>query len=407
MQIAPKHDFAAKLRQETLFPRVLEYIQWQKAFREAKAVGKSLPDMPRIGLVSLNLDLTTACNYRCTHCIDWDKLNTGVNYVDAELFESLQTLIDEGLRSVILIGGGEPTMHRKFEETVRFLKDRKIKIGIVTNGSRGDVLLKVAPLLAKGDWIRFSLDSGKDDTFSRMHLPVNKRVNLHEICTWVPKIRDANPDLQVGFSFIIVWNNAEREAGALVIPNIDEIVIATKLAREYRFNYISFKPFLVRRPDGAESLDPEVSGDLNRTIEEIVGELRKATEYETNDFKVLESTNLRVLIAGNWREFTRQPKMCHMMAFRQVLSPLGIFHCPAKRGVQNSRVADNNAFTAAGRDEMRISLPVMLSNFDASVECAEITCLYNDANWWLERLINGEDDLTELVALPERGDHYL
>ena len=29
----------------------------------------------------------------------------------------------------------------------------------------------------------------------------------------------------------------------------------------------------------------------------------------------------------------------------------------------------------------------MLESFDASHECAEVTCLYHDANWWIERAI--------------------
>ena len=407
MNIAPKHDFAAKLRQETLLPGVLDYVEWQRAVRRAQASGVEIPEMPQIGLTSINLDLTTACNYHCNHCIDWDKLNTGVNYVDRELFESLQELIDEGLKSVILIGGGEPTIHRKFEEVVCFLKERDVKIGVVTNGSRGDMLLQVASVLTSGDWIRLSLDSGRNETFIRMHSPKSKAVKLDEICAWVPKIRLANPELQVGFSFIIVWDGAERTEDASVISNIDEIVLAAQLARENHFSYISFKPFLTRHSDGSEVMDPTVMENVVNTMSQIVARVEEAKSLETENFKVLESTNLRVLMAGNWRDFTRQPKTCHMMAFRQVLSPLGVFHCPAKRGVENSRVAGGNAFTPLYKLETRRSLATMLETFDASHECREITCLYQPTNWWLEDLINGNADLAQVPSLPDRGDYFL
>lgn len=407
MQVAPKHDFSAKLRQSGLFGRVISYVQWQKAVRKAKETGQPPPLMPNIGLMSINLDLTTACNYRCTHCVDFDKLNTGINYVDLELFESLQQLVNDGLKSVILIGGGEPTMHRMFEQVVVFLKNRDIKIGIVTNGSRGDLLLRIAPTLKKGDWIRLSLDSGKNDTFTRMHLPVNKRVNLDEICSWIPKIRDANPEIQVGFSFIIVWDGAERTEGVGVIPNIDEIVLAAELARDSRFSYISYKPYLTRHADGAEVIDHEVMANISDTMKQIELAIAGAKRFESEDFKVLESTNLRVLLSGTWRDFTRQPKMCHMMAFRQVLSPLGVFHCPAKRGVENARVASGNAFTPSQKPDTLLSLPVMLEAFDASRECREITCLYNATNWWLENMIDAEAEPDMGSALPDHADYFL
>ncbi|MEK7194218.1 MAG: radical SAM protein [Patescibacteria group bacterium] len=405
MNIAPKHNFAAKLRQGELLPEVQRYIEWQRAVRKARLAGEETPPMPQIRLVSINLDLTTACNYACGHCIDWDKLNTGVNYVNSELFESLNNMAQGGLRSVILIGGGEPTVHPKFEETVRFLKERDVKIGIVTNGSRGDVLERTVQVLSSGDWIRFSLDSGTNDTFQRMHNPRSKAVNLEGICSWVPRIRSANPEVQIGFSYIIVWDGAERTEGVNVVSNIHEIVGATRLAKQSGFSYISFKPFLTRFQDGAEVMDPSVMVNTEKTLDQISAAVLEAKTLEDERFLVLESTNLRVLMTGNWREFTRQPKTCHMMAFRQVLSPLGVFHCPAKRGVENARVAGKDAYTTSHQIETHRALSIMLEDFDASSECAEITCLYNPANWWLEELIRSDDQI--VVPLPDRGDHFL
>lgn len=407
MQIAPKHDFVSKFRQEKLLPDVLKYVEWQRAVRQARRDGVEPPFMPPIGLSSINLDLTTACNYRCGHCIDFDKLNTGINHENYELFESLENLVGGGLKSVILIGGGEPTIHPRFLETVAFLKNRSVAIGIVTNGSRGDILAKAAALLAKGDWIRLSLDAGTDATFQKMHLPRNKGVNLEGICASVPQIRAANPDIQVGFSYIIVWQGAERSGGHEVVPNVSEIVAAARLTKENQFNYISYKPFLTRFEDGSEVMDASAMDDANRTMTAIRSALLEAHALETEKFQVLESTNLRVLMTGNWRDFTNQPKTCHMMAFRQVLSPLGVYHCPAKRGIPNSRVANKDAYVPSQTPETRGKFLRMLENFDASRECAEITCLYNSANWWIENLIEGTGDPALSAELPDRGDYYL
>ncbi|OGC80259.1 hypothetical protein A2943_00075 [Candidatus Adlerbacteria bacterium RIFCSPLOWO2_01_FULL_51_16] len=407
-RIEDRHDFASKLRQESEFGRMQAYINWQRAVRDAKVKGLEAPRMPQgWGPLSLNLDLTTACNYACTHCIDWDMLNSRAKYDHEILMKSLWNLIERGLRSVILIGGGEPTLYPKFGDVVRFLKEHEVQVGIVSNGSRNEKICEIAPVLVKKDWVRFSLDSGTEKTFAAMHQP-KKPIGLEKICSFVPRIRELNPLIAVGFSYIIVWGGAEREAHVKIIPNIGEMVAAAKLAREHSFTYISFKPFLTRHPDGAEVMDTAAVLQFNETVASIREALSEAKLLETEGFKVVESTNLRVLLEGNWRDYTRQPHMCHMMAFRQVLSPLGLYNCPAHRGETKARMGDPTSY----RDESSIteferSTTRMLETFDAMHECREVTCLYHSANHMLEGLIDGTLNAADVEALPDREDYFL
>src|SRR5262245_12728770 len=125
VQVAAIHDFAAKLRQPSLLARLQGYVRWQAALREAQQAGRAIPDalstlddVP----ISINLDLTTACNYACDHCVDFDILNTGRKYDHEKLLDSLTQLARRGLKSVIVIGGGEPTLYPKFEEVMRRMK---------------------------------------------------------------------------------------------------------------------------------------------------------------------------------------------------------------------------------------------------------------------------------------------
>lgn len=408
VQLASKHDFGQKLRQPSVLPWILRYIEWQREVRAALANGEALPEMPEdLTPISLNLDLTTACNYRCPHCVDLEILNQKIRFDYEKLLASLDHLIGRGLRSVILIGGGEPTVHPKFGETVRFLKARGVQVAIVSNGARNEVIYDIADCLTERDWVRLSLDSARTDTFLKMHKPV-KPITLEEICAWVPKIRERNPVVPIGFSFIIVWIGANQPFSGTITPNIEEIVEAAKLARDHRFTYIAYKPFLTRRAEGTEVMSAEAIADFERTLAEIRGAVDEAKTYETDDFRVLESTNLRVLMQGTWRDFTAQPAMCHFQALRHVLSPLGLYNCPAYRGVMKARIADMHAFENAERTkETQKSIAAILNRFDASHECAEITCLYNPANWWIEKAIRGELDPAELLELEERYDYFL
>ncbi|MGH0030078.1 MAG: radical SAM protein [Myxococcota bacterium] len=402
------HDFTAKLRQPSLRDHLTDYVRWRKDLAKARAAGSPDPAPPDRAPISINLDLTTACNYRCDHCIDWDILNTKHRHDEETLRSAIITMVERGLRSVILIGGGEPTIYPGFSDFVRFLKDLELQVAIVSNGSRGDKLLEIADVLEERDWVRLSLDSGSNELFRTMHKPVKKSLTLDEICQWIPKIKAKNPHFQVGFSYIIVWGGASRDEVA-IHENIDEIVMATERARDHGFDYISLKPVLERGEEGAEVMDPAAAQEEQAAvIARIRAEVEKARALATDDFAVRVSTNLRVLEEGSWKDFTKQPKVCHMQALRQVLTPMGTFNCPAHRGVEKAKIGGPDAFADETMAKLTGGqLSDLMDRFDASHECAEVTCLYNSVNWWLEKMIEDPREEIEIEPGDERFDFFL
>ncbi len=194
-----------------------------------------------------------------------------------------------------------------------------------------------------------------------------------------------------------------------VVENLHEIVRATRLAKDHQFDYISLKPFLVRSESGSEVMDPErAEAHLAEVVARIRAAVDEAKTHATDTFKVLESTNLRMLEKGTWKDFTHQPKTCHMQAFRQVLTPTGLYNCPAYRGVERAKIAGKEAYAdAASADATNRGLAGILDRFDAHHECAAVTCLYNDVNWWLEGLVKGDAALDADTAGEERADYFL
>lgn len=402
------HDFTAKLRQPSLRAHVEAYVRWRKDLERARAEGRPDPEPPDQAPVSINLDLTTACNYRCDHCIDWDILNTKHRHDEETLRSSIITMVERGLRSVILIGGGEPTIYPGFTDFVRFLKDMELQVAVVSNGSRGDKLLEIADVMDERDWVRLSLDSGSNELFRAMHKPVRKSLTLDEICEWIPRVKERNPRLQIGFSYIIVWQGASRDE-VEIQENIHEVVMATERARRYGFDYIALKPVLERGDDGAEVMDPQASREaLDGVVARIRAQVDEAAKLATDDFSVRVSTNLRVLEEGSWEEFTRQPRVCHMQALRQVLTPLGTYNCPAHRGVEKARVGDKSAWADETMAKLTGGqLKDLMDRFDASRECREVTCLYNGVNWWLEKMVEDPREDIEIEPGDERQDFFL
>src|SRR4030042_4291523 len=145
-----EHDFSSKLRQDGTFQRLKDYIQWQRKC-DANAPDRGLPVFSPI---SINLDLPSACNFSCPFCVDSKLINAGKSLTSAEVKKIVDTLHSHGLLSVILIGGGEPTLHGEFGEIVRYIKSKKLQIGIVTNGSRLEKIEAIVDALKEKDWIR-------------------------------------------------------------------------------------------------------------------------------------------------------------------------------------------------------------------------------------------------------------
>jgi wyosine [tRNA(Phe)-imidazoG37] synthetase (radical SAM superfamily) len=402
------HDFTSKLRQPAVAPQLAAYVRWRREVAHARADGEPEPPAAETAPISINLDLTTACNYRCAHCIDWDILNTPHKHGEQELLDSLRLMAERGLRSVILIGGGEPTLYPRFAEFVAYLKQLGLQVSIVTNGSRGDALAQAAAHMDERDWIRLSLDSGSNELFVSMHRPAKKGLDLDAICEWIPRIKQASPRVRVGFSYIIVWQGATRDDESIQ-ENIHEIELAAERAKRSGFDYIAFKPVLERQQSGAEVMDP---AKTERESAAVVARIREAVdrakELADDDFDVYESINLRVLEEGTWHDFTRQPRTCHMQALRQVLTPTGLYNCPAHRGVEKARIAGPSAYSdRVTADETGRQLLRILDDFDASSECREVTCLYNSVNWWLEKLIADPTLDLETEIGEERLDYFL
>jgi len=397
------YDFCRKLLQPSLINRLKEYAKWQRKIQDGDLT--ILGNLPDFAPISINLDLTTACNFRCTHCIDLDILNQQIMFEHENLLNSLDRMSKKGLKSVILIGGGEPTLYPKLGEIIIFLKEKGIKIGIVTNGSNMEKISEIAHLFDNNDWIRLSLDSGKEETFQKMHNP-RIETSLKKICKDVYEIKKKHKNLTIGFSYVVTWSNIHD---GKVISNIDEIVDAARLAKNNGFNYISIKPFLERSPENSAELIGIIhsSEEYQETIRKIRESIQEAKKLETDSFEVRESNNLKALENGNFRNI-KQPKNCHMIFFRGVLSPLGAFICPGFRNIEKAKIGDKNAYAdEENYKKTKLKTAEKIKDFNAYNECKNVTCLYNDINWFIEDLIQHPEKIEQLQVAEEIGEYFL
>ena len=398
-----EHDFSSKLRQDATLQRLKEYIQWQKRC-EANSPNRELPIFSPI---SINLDLTSSCNFSCPFCVDSKLINSGKSLTLEEVRETINTLHSHGLLSVILIGGGEPTLHKEFEEIVRYIKSKRLQIGIVTNGSRLEKVEAVVEELKEKDWVRISIDAAGERVFKELHLP-KTQVTLNRILERAKEVKKRNPMVSLGYSFVVVWEGVEIN-GRRLCPNVDEMVRSVERAGEFSFDYVSFKPCLVRWNESQrETLLKNVGKTKEEEIiDQIKMRLQEARRLVGERVKILESSNLRAMLNRETDQIKRQPRRCHMQFFRTVVTPFGIFHCPAFRGVEAARIGERDGYQAERRFKESLKKTAeSIMTFDAAGECKDVGCFYNRTNWWLEEFIHSEEGVDQLEKV-ENDNFFL
>jgi wyosine [tRNA(Phe)-imidazoG37] synthetase (radical SAM superfamily) len=392
-----EHDFSAKLRQASAAGHLRDYVVWRRNI----AAQQSAP-IPPAGPISINLDLTAACNFACPHCVDSGIINTGEALETADVIGSIDTLVRHGLRSVIVIGGGEPTLHKEFEALVRHMKSQKLQVGIVTNGTFLDKVRAVAGCLEAKDWVRISIDAASQDTFERAHRP-RTAVQLADILRNAQKVKKANPVVSLGYSFVIVWEGIWLK-GSQLTPNVEEMADAVRLASGHAFDYVSFKPCLIRLGDSKkESLLHDTTSETELGIRQAVqAGLERARQAADGNIKLLESVNLQALLRAEVVKLKNQPRRCHMQFFRTVLTPVGIYHCPALRGVEKARIGSPRGYLDEERfAQTRAALAQSIDMFDAHVECSEVGCFYHHANCWLDDFVSSGNDVGSLETVTD------
>jgi len=398
-----EHDFGSKLRQDATLQRLKDYIEWQRDC-EIQASGRGLPIFSPI---SINLDLTSACNFSCHFCVDSRLVNAGKTLTLEGVKKTIDTLYSHGLLSAILIGGGEPTLHRDFGQIVRYIKGKGLQVGIVTNGSQLERIEAVVQELKEKDWVRISVDAAGEEVFQALHVP-RTRVTLGGILEKAKKVKKKNPLVSLGYSFVIVWEGVEIN-GKRLRPNLGEMTRSVELAREFSFDYVSFKPCLVRWDKSQrETLLKNVGKTKEEEIiDQIKIHLQEARHAAGSQVKILESSNLNAMLNHETDQIKRQPAKCHMQFFRTVVTPFGIFHCPAFRGVEEARVGMPDGYLSETKFRETLKRAAeSIRTFDAKEECKDVGCFYNRTNWWLEEFIHSEEGVQNLEKI-ENDNFFL
>jgi len=192
--------------------------------------------------IYLEIGPINTCNHKCIFCA-LDYLKSKGKSLDKDiLINSLKNMADFGVKSIMFAGEGEPLVYPHIIEATEKAKEFGLDIAITTNG----VLFtkeKIEKMLKHLSWIKFSIDAGTKETYSKIHGCREEDFekvmdNIKEACTY----REKNKlDSTIGCQTLLIPNNIEE---------VEKLIIKVK---EIGADYLVLKPYS-QHPDSINQL---------------------------------------------------------------------------------------------------------------------------------------------------------
>lgn len=330
-----------------------------------------------IGAGHIEFHPTDFCDHECVGCYYKDR---GNDVMPFEYFRKILGIYNP--RSVVLVGGGEPTLYKYkdkgFADIVSEIKiyDPGIQIGVVTKGThipKGDWQRHI-------DWIRVSIDSSTPETFFMS----KKRDAFHKVLyNYFAYLRGPIPHVGLGY---LVWSRNIHETHELVKLVYD--IAREKYPSLMEKINIQFRPM---RPgvDVPEKIRKNhVSQDMICTkeqVKEAVSHFERYLEDNTGLSKfILNNTNWEKVSEGNdFRAGKPFDKCYYCMSFK-IFRPTGeVYPCFVR--VSDPEYLLGN-FTDPSRDELiKINLLPFLFFNKLREFCSEDKCRMA----WLNNIAEG------------------
>lgn len=179
------------------------------------------------------LELTTACNFKCAHCYVSGMLNTEHREINTDVACGIVDEIADAGCIWLLITGGEPLVHSGFRRVWKHAIGRGLRLSLFTNGSMlSDNVLAFLQDYPP-DALEVSVYSLRCGTFDTVTGTTGQHRKLMDL---IPKLQ------QTAFDVVLKT--------PLLVLNHDEIPDIEKIASQYGFGF---------RMDAV--IHPTVSGD--------------------------------------------------------------------------------------------------------------------------------------------------
>lgn len=209
----------------------------------------------RIPPIHIDVGLSKSCNIRCQYCFgvlqgNFYKKSASVYFPREPLLRYMRQAGQIGVRSMALIGEGEPLLNPYVYEAIVEGKKSGVDIAMATNGILLDTGKAGEQALEHLSWIRFNISAASEDAYKRIHASKEFLTAVEKIkfCVAVKKKRKLK--LTIGLQMV------------LTPSNVDQVVPLAKLGASLGVDYLVVK-------------------QCSDTIENKLGIFDKLNEYES------------------------------------------------------------------------------------------------------------------------------
>lgn len=194
--------------------------------------------------VRVVLEPTNLCNHNCFFCCYSSFRNENNVYLSNEkLFELAEDFKKLDVRSVSLVGGGEPMIHPAIYDLIQWLYKNNILISITTNGSSFKEA-HIDTIVRASTYIRVSLNAASLKTHNIVNAPNTDQ--FERILGNIETLRHRRDAL--GSSMLIGIRNAIHDRN---VHEIEEMVV---LAERLKVDYVMFAAVLWDHPASSQAI---------------------------------------------------------------------------------------------------------------------------------------------------------
>lgn len=265
--------------------------------------------------ITLEIDLTNRCNHRCSFCfyaehigVESDKPSLQTDILKKRL-EEAKIL---GTKGVSFSGGGEPMIHKDFDEIIIFCKKIGFDVGTITNGSP-ITLRNVETLVTNLQWIRISMAGGDRESYKKVQGVDQFDLILKNLQLLSSKKFEMNSSLNIGVRMLVTSEN---------LNSLENFV---NLIKDFHLDYFQIAP-------------DQFSDDNGLFWNDV-----KTQQIFKNLKNILNTTNTKLLTTAymSAQEDLDYPQTCYAHFFKAAIVAEGFFSfCQNARGNENFYVGN-------------------------------------------------------------------
>lgn len=122
-----------------------------------------------VGPEMLLMNMTGSCNLNCIHCWYHSKLKDRSHNKIEFPFEKFMEIVDDcasmHTKTIVLSGEGDPFMHSKIIDMIKYTREKKLHLTIVTNATFSEKYLKYMPII---DELLITLSAGTQRVYEEI-----------------------------------------------------------------------------------------------------------------------------------------------------------------------------------------------------------------------------------------------